>query len=212
VDKDRIPPGPNPEKTLPTIYTQQELGTILGGAGDYLRLVLELALKCGLRDQELMHLEWGDIHHEDATLRVTSKPHWKFKIKDSEERDIPVPTDLLDRLADWRTKHPKTKLVIGTKSDKPNGKLLRTLKRTAKRLELNCGACEGCKSTNAECQQWTLHKFRRTYCTGLLRNNFDLRTVQHFMGHADLASTMRYLRPATGKESQGRINAIQWTS
>jgi site-specific recombinase XerD len=61
-----------------------------------------------------------------------------------------------------------------------------------------------------ECQEWTLHKFRRTYCTTLLRSGLDLRTVQAYMGHADLASTMRYLRPASSAEAQTRINAIQW--
>ena len=66
----------------------------------------------------------------------------------------------------------------------------------------------GCQSRNNECQEWTLHKFRRTYCTTLLLSGLDLRAVQAYLGHADLDSTMRYLRPATSAESQARINAI----
>jgi hypothetical protein len=31
------------------------------------------------------------------------------------------------------------------------------------------------------------------------------------MGHSDMASTMRYLWPASSKESQARINAIKWS-
>jgi integrase len=34
--------------------------------------------------------------------------------------------------------------------------------------------------------------------------------VQHYAGHSDLASTMRYLRPASTSETQDRINAIKW--
>ena len=60
--------------------------------------------------------------------------------------------------------------------------------------------------------QWTLHKLRRTYATTLLRNGVDLRTVQRFMGHSDMNSTMRYLRPASSKETQAAVNAIKWTS
>jgi site-specific recombinase XerD len=61
-----------------------------------------------------------------------------------------------------------------------------------------------------ECREWTLHKFRRTYCTTLLRSRIDLRTVQSFMGHADMSSTMRYLRPASSKEVREKMNAVDF--
>jgi hypothetical protein len=41
-----------------------------------------------------------------------------------------------------------------------------------------------------------LHKFRATFCTWHLWNGTDLITAQSWMGHTDLASTMRYLRVA----------------
>ncbi|CAN5750837.1 hypothetical protein BH10ACI4_BH10ACI4_17000 [soil metagenome] len=209
--KDILPPTPKFEVTLPDTYSMEETGRILGVADGYMRLAIELALMCGPREQELTHLEWTDIQWAESSLRVTSKPHWKFKIKDSEEREVPVPSNLLDRLREWRKQHPTTRLVLGTKAGQPERKLLRRLKRLAKAHELNCGVCGGCKSALGECQGWTLHKFRRTYCTTLLQSGMDLRTVQQFMGHADLASTMRYLKPATSKESQARVNAIKWS-
>ena len=48
-----------------------------------------------------------------------------------------------------------------------------------------------------------LHKFRATFATHALQGGVDLRTVQSWMGHTDLASTMRYLRPARGEEGPG---------
>ena len=210
IDKTILPPVPKYDETLPTMYTRDQISTILGAADSYMHLVISLALKCGLREQELIHLEWPDIHRHDRVLRVSSKPKYGFRVKDSEERDIPIPDDLLAELEKWRETNPKSTLTLGTKSDLPNRKLLRTLKRLAKREGLNCKTCRGCQSRNNECQDWTLHKFRRTYCTTLLRSGLDLRTVQAYMGHADLDSTMRYLRPATSAESQARINAIQW--
>jgi integrase len=206
-----MPPSPKYEVTLPDTYSPEEVGKILSAADPYMRLVIELGLMCGLRDQEIMHLEWPDIDWREATLRVTSKPHWGFKIKDSEERDIPIPASLLNHLKAYREANTDSRLVLPTKNGMPNGKLLRTVKRLAKAHGLNCGVCGGCRSGLRECQEWTLHKLRRTYCTTLLQSGLDLRTVQAFMGHADLASTMRYLRPATSKESQSRINAIQWS-
>jgi site-specific recombinase XerD len=43
-----------------------------------------------------------------------------------------------------------------------------------------------------------LHKFRATYATTCLRYGVDLRALQTWMGHSDLASTMRYLPAASG--------------
>jgi integrase len=211
IDKTIMPPSPKYDATVPDTYSTEDNGKILAGADPYMRLVIELGLMCGLRDQEMQHLEWPDINWEHATLRVTSKPHWKFKIKDSEERDIPIPSALLKHLKERRKANPKARLVLPTSAGMPNGKFLRTLKRLAKRSGLNCGVCDGCKSANNECQEWTLHKLRRSYATTLLRSGLDLATVQRFMGHSDLASTMRYLQPATSKASQKAINAIRWS-
>jgi integrase len=210
-DRSDMPPAPKYDKKIPTTYSKDENGKILAAADEYMKLAIELGLKTGLRDQELQHLEWSDIHFEDSTLRVTSKAHWDFKVKDSEERDVPIPADLVVSLKTRRLAHPKDVLVLPTANGKPNGKLLRMLKRLAKRAGLNCGVCSGCKGANRECGRWTLHKLRRSYGTTLLRNRVDLATVQKYLGHADLESTMRYLAPATAEESQRAVNAISWT-
>ncbi len=210
VDAKIIPPVPRYDETLPTIYTRDQIASILGAAGPYMHLAIGLALKCGLREQEIVYLEWSDIHSQDKVLRVSSKPAYGFRVKDSEERDIPLPDDLLAELKQWHESHPKATPLLATQGGAPNQKLLRTLKRLAKNEKLNCNRCAGCRGNLGECQEWTLHKFRRTYCTTLLRSGLDLRTVQAYMGHADLASTMRYLRPASSQEAQARINAIRW--
>jgi integrase len=209
-DEKLMPPAPKYLKKRPTIYTRDDNAAILAVADDYMKLAISIALKCGLREQELSHLEWPDIHWEDSILRVSSKPHWGFAVKDSEERDIPIPQILIEDLKKWRTKHPSSTLVLPTKNAKPNTKLLRQLKRLAKRAGLNCDVCRGCKSTNKECQRWTLHKFRRSFCTGLLRAGVDLETVREYAGHSDLETTMRYLAPATSKETQATVNQIEW--
>jgi hypothetical protein len=45
--------------------------------------------------------------------------------------------------------------------------------------------------------KFDLKTFRSTYATGMLRKGFGVRTVQHWMGHKSLETTMRYLAPAT---------------
>jgi integrase len=44
--------------------------------------------------------------------------------------------------------------------------------------------------------KFDLKTFRSTYATRMLRSGFDVRTVQHWMGHKSLETTMRYLVPA----------------
>jgi integrase len=205
-----MPPKPKYEETLPTTYEPGEIRNLLKFADLYMQVTIGLGLKCGLRDQEITYLEWTDIGFDRGVLRVMSKPLLGFKVKDSEQREVPVPKSLVTTLKKWRKKNPQTRLVLPTIHGTPNRKLLRTAKRLAKRSGLNCNNCDGCRSSLGECQQWTLHKLRRTYATTLLRNGLDLSTVQRFMGHSDLASTMRYLRPASTAASQAAINAIKW--
>jgi site-specific recombinase XerD len=59
-----------------------------------------------------------------------------------------------------------------------------------------------------EPEAWWLHKFRSSFATTCLQNAVDLRTVQAWMGHTDLASTMRYLRPARGAAVQAKVETI----
>lgn len=200
---------PGYEKKLPNIYTEDDIKKLFAAIdNDYERIVFNLALKCGLRDQELMHVQWSDI--EGTTLHVRSKPAYKFHIKDKEERSLPVPTDLLNLLHKYRKQYGQRLFITGTRPDRPNSHLLRLLKRLVRRVNLHCGVCAGCCAPHHECEKWTLHRFRRTYCTTLLRSGIDLSTVQHLMGHADIATTMRYLRPHEDSSLLSKVNAVKW--
>jgi integrase len=83
--------------------------------------------------------------------------------------------------------------------------MLEKLKAVAYRGKLNCGHCavshkleDGTVKINrcaegAYCGRWFLHKFRHTYATRHLQDGIDIRTLQQWMGHRDIASTMVYL-------------------
>lgn len=60
---------------------------------------------------------------------------------------------------------------------------------------LKCKAVAGRAGLNSE--KFDLKTFRSTYATRMLRSGFDVRTVQHWMGHKSLETTMRYLVPAS---------------
>jgi integrase len=215
-DKDEIKeiagPTPRYEKTLPEIFDPAELKDFFAALDDeYDQLLFDVLLTCGLREQEVMHLERRDLSFARKTLKVQSKPHYGFKVKDSEQRELPVADDLMQRLLAYLEKKPG-RLIFGAgggEQDVPDGHLLRRLKTLVRNAGMNCGHCSGCENTK-ECERWFLHKFRATYITTLLRNGLDLRTVMKLSGHSDLESVMRYLRPAEGREVQDKVNAIRW--
>jgi integrase len=211
LDTSVLPPTPKYEKTLPTVYDPVDVGELMERCDDRLNLILSVALQCGLREQELVYLQYADLHFRHRTLRVRGKEQYGFRVKDAEERDVAVPDALLARLKTWHQEH-EVELLFGTRGDRPDGHLLRGFKRASRAADLNCGHCERCKSKRKECRGWTLHRFRRSYMTTMLRSGVDLRTVQAMAGHADITSTMRYLRPASGAEIQSKINLIAWTS
>jgi integrase len=160
-----------------------------------------------------MYLEWDDILTETKVLKLQSKvKRWGFRLKDFEERELPLSDELLERLMAYKREHAGSSTLIFPKDKKPDGHFLRTLKRQARAAGLNCGNCDGCLGKSRECERWFLHKFRATFCTKMHRNpDIDLRTLQAMMGHSDLASTLRYLRPAENVQTQALINRMKWT-
>lgn len=64
-------------------------------------------------------------------------------------------------------------------------------------------------ATRAELEpgRFDLRKFRSTYATRMLRAGFDVRTVQHWIGHKSLETTMRYLAPA--QDVHERLDKVQ---
>jgi integrase/recombinase XerD len=210
-DTSTLPPKPRYEEELPTIYSRDEVSTLLADADERMGMVIRMGYLLGLRDQELQYAEFRDINWAENTYRVRGKPKWNFRPKAWQQRDIPLFQDVGSELRSWQEKHPGESLILGTRNGTPDGKLLRALKRLARRSKLNCGRCDGCKRKIKECQEFTLHKLRRTFITAMLRNGFDLRTVQSWAGHRDIESTMRYLRPASAKEIQDKLRrTIEW--
>src|SRR6266478_3191349 len=179
----------------PEIYEPEELDKLLAACDAEERLWYEFFLMTGMREQEVMYTYWSDVNVAQATVRVSHKPDRGWTPKAYKEREIPIPAKLAKRLKAWKAKGDKTcGLVFPTAGCKPRLDFLDCLKAVAKRAGLNPDNC------------W-LHKFRATFATTHLRNrDVDLRTVQHWMGHKDIESTMRYLKPNRGQEVRAKVN------
>jgi integrase/recombinase XerD len=60
---------------------------------------------------------------------------------------------------------------------------------------------------NLDQDNFWLHKFRATFATRHLWNGVDLRTVQMWLGHSDMESTMRYLKPSRSQTVKDKVNS-----
>ena len=84
------------------------------------------------------------------------------------------------------------------------------VKRVAERAGLNCKRCvteHGNKCAEGPyCMNFFLHKFRHTFATNHLRDGVDIRTVQAWLGHRDIKSTMVYLKGIRSKDAAHKVN------
>jgi integrase len=91
--------APRYDKTMPEIFEPADLAAFFQSLeSEYDALLFNFLLKTGLRERETMHLEWKDISYGRRTLQVRSKASYGHRIKDAEERELPLPEDLVAQL------------------------------------------------------------------------------------------------------------------
>ena len=180
----------------PEAYEQAELDTLFTACNEQERLWFEFFLMTGMREQEVMHCYWSDINFLHATVSVSHKPDRGWTPKAYKEREIPIPARLVGSLKAWKAKASKScSLVFPTAGCNPKLDFLDCLKAVSERAGL-------------EQENFWLHKFRATFATWSLWAGVDLRTVQQWLGHSDMDSTMRYLKPSRSQQVREKVNEI----
>jgi integrase/recombinase XerD len=197
-----------------SIYEPEELSALFAACQPEEKTLFLFYLLTGMRDKEVRHSTWRDVDFRNHVVRVTAKAQWGFKPKNKEEREIPVPASLMAELKahkERQSNNNPNNLVFPTGTGEPDKKHEWKLKRIAYKASLNCGRCtsrHGNKCSGGEyCSNWFLHKFRHTFATRNLQDHVcDIRTLQLWLGHSDLASTMVYLKAVRNKDVAARVN------
>ncbi|MGO9495085.1 MAG: tyrosine-type recombinase/integrase [Terracidiphilus sp.] len=204
---------PNYVDTIRPIYEPEELGAMFKAATEDEATLLKFLLGSGFRDQEIRYVEWKDIDFRNHEVRVKTKPHWRFTPKNWEERVVPLPAGLIERLRKRKEARSATpnQLVFPNGRGKPDSEMDMIVKRVAERARLNCKQCVTEHNNKCAegpyCMNFFLHKFRHTFATNHLRDGVDIRTVQAWLGHRDIKSTMVYLKGIRSKDAAKKVNS-----
>jgi len=179
---------------LPKVYTEEELETFLRACDDWERTLFSTFLMTGFREQEVMYLFWADVSFQLRTIRVTAKKDLGFSPKRCEEREIPLHAELA-KLLECHPRQESSQFVFPSPTGNREQNMLLKCKAVAERCGLDPA-------------KFDLKTFRSTYGTRMLRFGFDVRTVQHWMGHKSLETTMRYLAPAVDVQDKVDLVAL----
>lgn len=179
-----------------------------------------LTLGTGLRQGELLALQWSNINFDKGELEVKQSIR-RVELIDSDGskeskiilqppksknsvRIVPIPSNIIPILKEHQAKqieeevnckqaYEKNDFVFTTKLGKPIE--ARTLARSYQRL-----------LKKAEIEYRKFHSLRHTYTTKLFEAGVPLKTVQILLGHSDISITANIYTHVMPKE---KITAVE---
>ena len=172
------PPG---HKTVPRHLTDEHFDRLWAELGcDRDRALVKVAVDCGPRPGELLGMTGEDIDWGDALIHVVRKGARKAQW-------LPVSRDAIVWLRRYQAASgyvvgPAEPVWVASRGDR------RPMTYGAYRAIFT--RINGRLGTN-----WTPHDLRHTACVRMIEAGMDLHKVQEIMGHNDLSTTQRYLRP-----------------
>jgi site-specific recombinase XerD len=181
---DLIPYGKK-SNPLPTVLSPEEVLQFFAAAAPGRdRTLFRTAYACGLRSQELLHLQVGDIDSARQVIHIRAGKGRKGRL-------VPLSVRLLEELRSyWRLGRPATWLFPGTNPAQPlsDGALHRICQRVWGQSGLS--------------KRVTTHTLRHSFATHLLEADVDLATLQALLGHNHLRTTLGYIHISTRRLRQ----------
>lgn len=175
---------PRPKRPLPKALSPEDAKKVaydIGEASDAPAVqardtaLMTLLYGAGLRIDEALQLNVGDMPAADNALRVTGKGQ--------KQRIVPLLPVVREAIAAWLKLHPNPgrgePLFVGARGGRLNAGVAQKTLRDYRRLS---GLPEHA----------TPHALRHSFATHLLAGGADLRSIQELLGHASLSTTQAY--------------------
>ena len=184
---------PPREHKLPVVLSIHEVQQVLRGLRQpRYRICLSTIYACGLRLQEGVHLQVGDIDAERHLLHIRHG-------KGNKDRSVPLPPAILELLRDyWRTHRHPVWLFPSPHQTHPR-------RDTPMDLSGVQRAFRAALAESGVTKPATVHTLRHSWATHLLEAGVNLRVIQGYLGHASPTTTALYThltRPAEDKVIQ----------
>jgi integrase len=154
------------------------------------------AAMTGLRQGELLGLRWRDVDFGSRRVRVVS-PFVRGEFADPKSytsgRSVPMAARVADALEELRSSTPYPRGGDLAFAHPETGRPLDRSKLTRR----FAGAI-----SRAEVRKVTFHELRHTFGTRMAAAGVPIRTIQQWMGHADMKTTQIYAHYSpTGQEA-----------
>jgi integrase len=184
------------------IYSDAEITAMLAAATKDEADLIKFVLETGVRDKEAAHVEWDDI--DGNYLHLQDKLKYDWRLKDKENRSVPLNSKLIARLKARRLRQEAQakeegrdvpSLIFPNSLNGPNLALDNTIQRVVVKAK-KAGFAWNSKS------EVTMHKFRKTYATKMYRATKDIKQVRDWLGHSDIATTELYVAADTNPDAK----------
>ena len=195
------------EHRLPAVLSLAEVRALLAAVRlPHYRAFLITTYSCGLRLQEALHLEVSDIDAARGLIHV-------HRGKGAKDRMVPLPPATLTALRKhWRShRHPRWLFPSPGRGDKRQSAAraevasaplsISSVQDAMRRARVAAGIIK---------KDVSVHTLRHSYATHLLEAGVNLPTIQKYLGHAQIQTTLVYvhLTHCGQEDACARIHAL----
>jgi len=222
---------PKSPKRKVNIYNTQECERMVKAAREYCKewnletnvkwdLLIVVALSTAMRRGELLNCTWNDVDFEKQTIEVSPKDStgetWEWKIKDHEQRTLPLTDEIVHLLADHQSKQPYGHPYVFV--PKRRYRFIQKKLRPAKKWTLSDSRLKVVNNFSkkfkmilerAHVKDGQFHDLRKTALSNWLASGMSEYDVMRLAGHSSFSTTHRfYLAVAEGLEKADSHNDL----
>ena len=190
------------EQHLPVVLSREEVRRLLAAVHTpHNYAFLATVYACGLRLQEAQYLEVGDIDSARMHLHVRLG-------KGAKDRNVPLPRATLELLRRHWRRHRNPRLLFPAMGRGGHGG--RTAAAPMAKSSVQGAFRRARDEARIRAREASVHSLRHSYATHLLEAGVNLRTIQRYLGHAHLETTMVYLHLTTdgADDARARIDSV----
>lgn len=162
------------EKKLPVILSKEEIESLITSTKNINhRLIIQMAYSAGLRNSEIINLQWQDIDFDRNII------HLKIA-KGKKDRIVMLSLKVKNSLMNL-TQNKKGYVFLTNRESKYTQRTIqKIIENTAKKAGIN--------------KKITPHTLRHSFATHLLENGTDIRYIRDLLGHSDIRTTLIYTK------------------